>query len=148
MGLVSLGGEGSVSSVSCENERWPRARVTSSQPEPASWPRVLARAAPGNLARLHQPPDSWWPPCSPCRGCWRWWSGPAGAAWPRCAETGGWSHVTTQLCCQPAATTATVPLYRTVHCTIATVQSTTSEDTLYSIPELNLSIYTIDKQLL
>ena len=43
---------------------------------------------------------------------------------------------------------ATVPLYRTVHCTIATVQSTTSEDTLYSIPELNLSIYTIDKQLL
>ena len=42
---------------------------------------------------------------------------------------------------QPAPTTATVPLYRTVHCTIATVQSTTSEDTLYSILKLNLSIY-------
>ena len=42
---------------------------------------------------------------------------------------------------QPAPTTATVPLYRTVHCTIPTVQSTTSEDTLYSILKLNLSIY-------
>ena len=52
---------------------------------------------------------------------------------------------------QPAPTTATVPLYRTVHSTIATVQSTTSEDTLYSFPKLNLSVYSKeaykDKQL-
>ena len=121
------------------------ARVTSSQPEPARapvspWPRVLARAAPGNLQPQPQLVAAVCPVSGvlavvvrPSRGC-------------LAAVCGDWGLESCD-CCQPAATTATVPLYRTVHCTIATVQSTTSEDTLYSIPELNLSIHTIDKQL-
>ena len=97
------------------------ARVTSSQPEPARarvspWPRVLARAAPGNLACLHPQPQlvaAVFPVLGvlavvvrPSRGC-------------LAAVCGDWGLESCD-CCQPAATTATVPhctLYHR-HCTI------------------------------